>query len=351
MAKNTFIGYVGTYTRGDSEGIYTFSLDTAEKRLSQTALAAEIENPTYLAITKDNKSLYSVKKDGDLGGVASFEVNPETGDLSYLNHRLLEGPPPCHVSVDKEFATVLATNYHRGSVETFIVDQQDRSLEEAISVVRHEGSGLDPERQEKAHTHYAGFTPDQKFVVAVDLGIDKILTYKLNDGKLTQVHSLTVKAGSGPRHLVFHPNRKWAYVMTELSSEVIVLAYNEKNGSFEEIQYLSTLPEGFTENNQGSAIHISSDGRYLYAGNRGHNSIALFWINQANGQLDFVEHTSTEGNWPRDFVLDPSENFVVASNQESNNLVLFSRDVESGKLTLLQSVPVPEPVCVKFLHA
>ena len=139
--------------------------------------------------------------------------------------------------------------------------------------------------------------------------------------------------------------------MTELSSDVIVLTYNPSGGIFTEVQYISTLPEAFDENNQGSAIHISSDGQFVYAGNRGHNSIAVFSVDQNSGELTFVEHTSTEGNWPRDFVLDPTEKFLVATNEKSHNLVLFSRDEFTGKLTLLQSdVVVPEPVCVKFLN-
>jgi 6-phosphogluconolactonase len=173
----------------------------------------------------------------------------------------------------------------------------------------------------------------------------------LEDGTLQKVNLLPLKAGSGPRHLAFHPNGKFAYIMTEFSSEVIVLDYNKENKHFTEKQYISTLPEDFTENNQGSAIHVSSDGRFVYAGNRGHNSIAIFEADPVSGELTFVDRVSTEGDWPRDFSLDPTEEFLLASNQESSNLVLYKRDKESGKLTLLQSdVTVPYPVCVKFLH-
>ncbi len=151
--------------------------------------------------------------------------------------------------------------------------------------------------------------------------------------------------------MVFHPNGKYAYVMTEFSSEVIVLTYYKEDGHFTEKQYISTLPADFSENNQGSAIHISSDGRFVYAGNRGHNSIAVFSVDVETGELSFVEHTSTEGDWPRDFMFDPTEKFIVASNQESSNLVLFSRNKDAGKLTLIQAdIDVPHPVCIKFLH-
>lgn len=167
-----------------------------------------------------------------------------------------------------------------------------------------------------------------------------------------EVSSLSVRPGSGPRHLTFHPNGIFAYLMTEISSEVVVLKYNPEDGSFTELQYIKAIPENFTENSQGSAIHISNDGRFVYAANRGHNSIAVFSVNGESGELTFIEHTSTEGDWPRDFVLDPTENFLVASNQNSSNLILFKRDRSTGRLTLIQSdVTVPDPVCVKFLNS
>lgn len=343
-----YIGYVGTYTKGESKGIYSFQLDSSASKITETKLAAELDNPTYLTISKDNQHLYSVVKEGDLGGVASYSLHSESGELSPINKQLAEGAPPCHVSVGSEKKNVFSANYHKGTIESYLLNE-DGSIRQVSSVVEHHGSGPDS-RQEKPHTHYSAFTPDEKFVVAVELGADHVYTYEVSDGVLHEVNRLSVKAGSGPRHIAFHPSLKYAYVMTEFSSEVIVLNYNHENGKFTEVQYISTIPSNFNENNQGSAIHISSDGRFIYAGNRGHDSIAVFEVGQEKGELTFVEHVSTEGNWPRDFVLDPSEKFIVASNQESSNLVLFSRDSTTGKLKLLQSdVTVPDPVCVKFL--
>jgi 6-phosphogluconolactonase len=345
-----FIGFIGTYTKGESKGIYSFTLDTETQEIGEVKLAAELENPTYVTISHDNQLLYSVVKEGGDGGIAAYSINPQAGALERLNSEVLEGASPCHVSVDSAKRHVLSGNYHKGTVEAYATNKNG-SIHPASSIVQHQGSGPNRERQEKPHTHYAGFTPDEKFAVVVDLGIDKLITYKLEDGNLSEVNSLSVKEGSGPRHLEFHPNGKYAYLMTELSSEVIVLKYNATNGSFKELQYISAIPEEFTENSQGSAIHVSSDGHFVYAANRGHDTIAIFSINQDTGVLAFVEHTSTEGAWPRDFVLDPTERFLIASNQNSSNLVLFSRDVTNGKLTLLQSdVVVPDPVCVKFLN-
>jgi 6-phosphogluconolactonase len=344
------MGYIGTYTKGDSKGIYSFTLDTNERKIKDIQVAAELGNPTYLAISKDNRYLYSVDKEGDAGGIAAFSIG-ETGSLTAINRQVLEGAPPCYVSVDSKNRYVFGANYHQGLVQSHLINQEDGSVLPYASIREHEGSGPDP-RQEKPHTHYSELTPDEKYLAVCELGIDALITYTVEeDGTLTKVNLLPLKAGSGPRHLVFHPNGKIAYVMTEFSSEVIVLNYHPDNGHFSEVQYISTLPDDFKENNQGSAIHISSDGRYVYAGNRGHNSIAVFSVDSSSGELTFVEHTSTEGDWPRDFEIDPSGKFVVASNQESGNLVLYSRDEFSGRLTLIESdITVPYAVCVKFLN-
>ncbi len=345
-----FIGYVGTYTKENSEGIYKFTLGTEANKISNVTLAAKLDNPTYVTINRNNEYLYSVVKEGESGGVAAYSINSKTGELTEENRQVVEGASPCHVSVDSGNHTVVTANYHKGTIESFEVNE-DGTINPATSIMAHEGSGPNKERQEKPHAHYAGYTPDGKYVVGVDLGIDKIITYEIKDSVLTEVNRLSVNPGSGPRHITFHPNGKYAYVMTELSSEVIVLTYNPAEGSFTELQYISTIPKAFDENNQGSAIHISSDGRFVYAGNRGHNSIAVFSVDENSGKLTFVAHTSTEGNWPRDFVLDPTEKFLVATNEKSHNLVLFSRNESTGELTLLQSdVAVPEPVCVKFLN-
>jgi 6-phosphogluconolactonase len=342
-----YLGYIGTYTKGDSEGIYSFTLDTEEGTIKNVSVAAKLDNPTYLTVTDSNKQLYAVAKEGEEGGVAAYSIG-ENGELKKLNSTAEAGSPPCHVSVNTDFG-VLSANYHKGTIEFYELNA-DGTIQPAASVAKHEGSGPDP-RQEKAHSHYAGFTPEGKYVVAVELGIDQIITYKLQGNQLIKVSQLETKPGSGPRHLAFHPNKEFAYVMTEFSSEVLVLKYNQEDGSFTQQQAISTLPAGFTENNQGSAIHLSSDGKFVYAGNRGHNSIAVFSVDPQTFELTFVEHVSTEGDWPRDFILDPSEKFVVASNQNSSNLVLYSRDSETGKLTLLQSdITVPDPVCVKFLN-
>jgi 6-phosphogluconolactonase len=344
-----YIGYVGTYTKQESKGVYQFTLDTEKKEITDVKLAAEVDNPTYVTVSGDNENLYAVSKEGENGGITAFSIDPVTGGLKKLNSHSTAGANPCHVSTDHENRTVVTANYHTKMIESYLTNE-DGSLKSLVSNIEHEGSGPH-ERQEKPHMHYAGFTPDGKYVIAIDLGSDRVYTYAANNGELSEAGVFETKPGSGPRHIAFHPNGKFAYVMTELSSEVLVLHYEEKDGRFSEQQYISTIPDDFKETNDGSAIHVSADGQFVYAGNRGHNSIAVYKADQDSGVLTFVEWTSTEGNWPRDFVLDPTGEFLVASNQKSNTLTLFGREKETGKLELLQSgVEVPEPVCVKFLN-
>lgn len=347
--QDKYRGYFGTYTKGESKGIYSFTLDTAKGQITDVKAAASLENPTYLTISNDNRYLYAVAKEGSSGGVAGYTIS-EASDLTLINTQLSEGASPCHVSVDKENNLLLSANYHKGSADSYCINPENGEIQAVLSSIYHEGSGPD-DRQEKAHTHYAGFTPDEKYVAVIDLGIDQLITYSLDNGKLIEKSILKIAPGSGPRHLTFHPDGEYAYLMTEFSSEVLVLKYNTEDGSFHQHQAISTLPDHFSENNQGSAIHISSDGKFVYAANRGHDSIAVFQVNADNFELTFVEHTSTEGNWPRDFVLDPSEQFLIASNQNSSNVVLYTRDKESGRLALVKAdISVPDPVCVKFLN-
>ena len=342
-------GYIGTYTKGESKGIYSFTLHTTKGTIEDIQLVAEVENPTYLSISDDQDSLYSVAQKGTLGGIASYAINHADGSLKFINMQTTEGPSPCHVSVDHPEKHVVIANYHRGTIEAHPL--HNRAVQPVTSVILHEGSGPNSERQEKPHVHFAGFTPDHKYVVAVDLGTDKLETYKLVDYTLTKVQSLSLAPGCGPRHIAFHPNGKFAYIMTELSNEIIVLTYNHEDGSFHEIQYNRAVPLDYRFKCQGAAIHVSADGRFVYASVRGYNSIAVFKVDEQTGKLSLVEYTLTEGLWPRDFSIDPSGEFLIVANQESNNLALFERNKETGTLALLQSnVTVPHPVCVKFLN-
>lgn len=347
---SVYKGYIGTYTKGESEGIYSFTLDTDKRELAQPELAARLDNPTYLAVSMNNQRLYSVAKRETYGGVAAYAIDP-AGQLAFLGEQMSEGAPPCYVSVDRENHQVVSANYHKGTVDLYPIDG-DQGIASASDRVQHEGSGADRSRQEGPHVHFADFTPDQHFIVSVDLGTDQLTTYREAGGKLIQQDILAFKPGTGPRHIVFHPKAPFAYVMSEISSEVIALHFDAASGHFSVFQTVSALPDDFYGHNQGSAIKISPDGRFVYVSNRGDNCIALFRTDRESGGLSLIEHVSTEGDWPRDFALDPSGDFLVAANQNTGNLVLYVRDTENGRLTATGSkLAVPDPVCVKFLHA
>lgn len=343
---NKYIGYAGTYTRETSEGVYRFVLDAEAGTLGSVEVAAKVGSPTYLSISENDQYLYAVAQDGDLGGVAAYGIEGETGKLNALNEKLEAGAPPCHLQARGN--ELVTGNYHNGTINLLQLNEQG-GLASKSSSVQHEGTGPH-ERQEKSHVHYTGHTPDGKYVVVADLGTDELVTYKIVNEKLEKVSTFHAKAGSGPRHIVFHPNGNTAYLLTELSTDVVVLAYDADQGSFTEKQSIRAIPTDFTETNDAGAIHISADGKFLYTSNRGHNSITIFSISEDSHELTHVEYVPTGGEWPRDFSLDPSGAFLIVANQHTGNLVLFSRNQETGKLTNLNSeIAVPEAVCVKFL--
>ena len=334
---------LGTYTRKTSEGIYRIELNTDTKKLENLSLIAEVGNPTYLATNKDASIIYTIISESDQGGIASL-VKQEDG--SYLKHSvvLAEGAAPCYVSYDANRQMVYTANYHNGEVAAYKTD--DEGHLKLTDTVEHEGSSVH-ENQDAPHAHYMHLTPDEKFVVACDLGTDKVYTYEVSDdGQLTEITHLEVAPGSGPRHLVFHPTLDKAYLFGELSSEVIVLAYNTDSGEFTVEQTISTIPSDHKDFNSGAAIRISNDGNFLYASNRGHNTIVLYEVVE-DGKISLIDYTPTEGETPRDFNLTPDEKYVVVGHQDEDYLTLFERDANSGKLNLLEKeVRAPEVVCV-----
>lgn len=347
--KNTpkFLGFIGTYTKGDSQGIYSFIFNTATGQIEKIKTAARLNNPTFLSIARDNRFLYSVVQDGSEGGVAAFSLNSASGELLPLNRQTTAGPQPSHLQLDSKQQYLLTANYHKGTVAAYTIDAESGQVNSQASLIQHNGASP----SQTPHPHYASFTPDEKYVAVVDLGIDQVLTYEIRGNNLHKVSHLELKHGCGPRHLDFHPNGKFAYLMTEYSSEVIALNYHAENGTFSVLQTILAIPADFTGNNQGSAIHTTSDGRFIYAANRGHNSMAVFAVDPTSGRLSLVEHVTSAGNWPRDFSLDPSEQYIIGSNQESGNLVIYKRNPETGRLVLLQSdIKVPHPVCIKFVQ-
>ncbi len=286
------------------------------------------------------------------GGVSAFRIDEASGNLSLLNAQSSGGATPCHLNVDHSGQNLLVANYGGGSLSVLPIDE-DGSLVPASSVIQHEGSGVHPQRQEGPHTHSVNVPPSNNYAVACDLGLDKLLVYGFDADHGTLLSheppSTSIKAGSGPRHFDFHPGGEYAYANSELTSEVTAFLYHPVDGVLYGIQTVSTLPEGFEGSSFTAEMQVHPSGRFAYCSNRGHNSIAVFQIDQSTGRLTPVQHQSTEGRVPRNFGIDPSGRFLLAANQETDNVVVFPIDQKTGQLTPTgNSVTVPTPVCVKF---
>jgi 6-phosphogluconolactonase len=360
-APDDLIMYVGTYTRPPSKGIYAYRLKGATGELTPlgaAGLAAETENPSFLAVHPIQRFLYAVNEvsryEGrDAGSVSAFSID-RTGALTLLNRVSTRGGGPCHVSLDRSGKWVFVANYGGGSVAAFPV-HADGTLGEASAFFQHTGSSVNPARQSGPHAHDAVVSPDNRFVLVADLGLDRILTYRLNPatGGLAPGDPpfASIAPGSGPRHLAFGPAGKFVYVLSEMLSRVMAFRYDAGRGTLAELQTLSTVPEGFTADNSGAEIVTDPSSKFLYASNRGHDSIAVFRIDAASGTLTPVDRVSTQGKTPRGFAIDPSGRFLVAANQNSGSVVVFRIDQQTGGLTPTGTVvQVPSPVSVVFTN-
>lgn len=356
--SNDPVVFVGTYTEPEgstSEGIYVYRLDPSSGRLRFESVAKGILNPSFLALHPEKGFLYAVNEVREFageagGGVSAFSVDPVSGKLTLLNHQPSQGEDPCYVSVEATGRFVLVANYTGGSVAMFPI-QPDGRLGPATDVIQHSGSSVHSERQTGPHAHCLLPDPSNRFAVAADLGLDQVLVYRmdLERGKLEKHGEVEVHPGAGPRHLTFHPSGKYAYLINELDATLTGYRYDADAGSFEEVQTVPTLPDDFKDRNLSADIHVSPDGRFVYASNRGHDSLVCFRIEEYTGRLAYQGHTSTGGNEPRNFAIDPSGAILLAANQDAHNLVAFKIERESGALTRKgQEVEVSMPVCVKF---
>jgi len=353
-----YLVYVGTYTRGASKGIYAYRFNAATGEIAELGLAAETPNPSFLALHPNGKFVYAVSEvaetDGKKGGaVSAFAIDRATGRLNFLNRVSSGGAGPCHVNVDKSGRALLVANYGGGSVGALPI-RADGRLGEAGAVIQHAGSSVNPKRQQAPHAHSVNLSPDNRFVIAADLGLDKLMVYRLDAATAALTPHVpphaALKPGAGPRHFTFHPNGRYAYAINELHSTVSVFRYDAQRGAFDEAQTVTTLPEGFSGESYTAEVLVHPNGRFLYGSNRGHDSIAVFAIDQTNGTLSPVEHRPTEGKWPRNFNLDPAGAFLFAANQNSDSVVVFRVDQKTGRLTPTgQKLEVGSPVCVKFV--
>ena len=348
---------VGTYTSGKSEGIYVYSFD--EKNATANLIStAKIKNPSYLAISPDKKTVYSVVESADTtgsvigGGVTAFAFDAANGKLTALDKQPSGGTNPCYVSVTKSGKWVFAGNYSSGTLSVFPVTTKG-NIGAASQTIAHSGTGPNKDRQEGPHVHATVLSPDNNYLFVPNLGIDKVMIYKLNQstGKLTPAPMPFVRTapGSGPRHFDFAPNKHYAYLMEELSGNVVTYTYN--NGNLKQIQSISSIPKNFTGNIGCADIHVSPDGKFLYSSNRGDaNTITIFSISQQTGKLSVVGYQPTLGKTPRNFNFDPTGNFLLVANQQSDNIVIFKIDKKTGLLTDTgKRISVPNPVCVKWI--
>ena len=360
-AARKVIVYVGTYDGEKSKGIYAFRFDRATGRLTPLGLAAESRNPSFLAIHPNRRFLYAVNEVDDFagkknnGGVSAFAIDGHTGRLRLLNQQSTGGGSPCHLIVDATGRNLLVANYMGGSVAVLPI-RPDGSLREAAAFIQHTGSSLNKQRQEGPHAHGVYLDSQNRLAAVADLGLDKVLIYRFDPrrGSLAANEPPfgSVKPGAGPRHFAFHRNGRFAYVNNEMASTVTAFAWDGKKGTLNELQTLPTLPEGFAGDNSTAELELHPTGRFLYVSNRGHDSIAVFAVDQREGRLRFVEHRGTQGKTPRSFGIDPSGQFLLAANQGGDTIVVFRIDHRTGRLTPAGHVgEVGKPVCIKFLSS
>jgi 6-phosphogluconolactonase len=354
-APSTYDLLIGTYTKGQSKGIYVYRFYAETGKMAYLNEIDDVSNPSYLCVAANNKFVYAVNENGKNGEVSSFSFDPKQGKLVFLNKQSSGGADPCYVSVDKDQKNVFVANYSSGSLAVLPVNK-DGSLAPVSQLVQDVGHGVNKERQEGPHVHIAMLSPDEKYLLYSDLGTDKlnIMRYHASHTQpLTPASPpfVNIKDGEGPRHIVFSDDKKHVYLVTEMGSAVHVFDYD--NGKLKEKQSITLLRDNFKGQTAGAAIHISPDGRFLYASNRLEtNEISVYVIDPETGILTFVQRATSYGKNPRDFAIDPSGHFLVLANQDSNSIYVYKIDPNTGKINRVSApINVGNPVCLKFTAA
>lgn len=352
------IFYVGTFEGRGSEGLYVFEFDRNEESFRHIQTVSGRQGPNFQAVHPGGEYLYSVSDDpvdpeqGE-STISAYKIDRETGELTLINEQPVDGSGICHVSADPLGKFVYVANYGSGSLSSFIVSD-DGSLSGAADRVQHEGSSVNEQRQRAPHAHSTIPSPDGRFIYASDLGIDKIMIYEVDreTGELNPAETpwFDVEPGAGPRHFTFHPDGNYAYSVEELTSTVTALSVDDATGALMEVERVDMLPDDFEEDSWAADIHISPDGRFLYASNRGHDSLVIFEIDPATGRLNLTGHESTRGGHPRNFGIDAGGEYVFVANRDDDHVVLFKRDTETGMLSFTgEEMEVPMAVCVTQL--
>jgi 6-phosphogluconolactonase len=346
--------YVGTYTRNGSRGIYAFRFQPSGKLVS-LGVAAETASPSFLAEHPNHKFLYAVNESGRQGMVSAFAIDAQSGKLTPLNAVSSGGNGPCHLAINKTGKWLFAANYGDGTMAEIPI-QPDGKLGEAIAVEKHTGTSKNPQRQAGPHAHEVVFSPDGRFLLLADLGLDKIFVYRFDaaTGKLTpnDPPSGSVEPGEGVRHFAFHPNGRALYAIDEIGNTVTAFHWDPAKGTLSSFQTVPTLPESFKGTSSTAEIAVNHAGTKVYGSNRGNDTIVLFSVNPESLMLTPVDHTPVLGKTPRHFTLDPTGNFLLAANQDSSDITIFKVHPNTGQLTPIGQ-PVkdaPVPVCILFVQ-
>lgn len=357
-AGGQMLVYVGTYTDKNSKGIYAYRLDQASGKLTPLGLAAETPNPTFLALHPNHRFLYAVNEVGEYhgkksGSVSAYKIDIQTGRLTLINSNSSVGTGPCHVTVDRKGKNVLVANYGSGSVAVLPV-RADGSLGPPSCFIQHDGSSVDKSRQEGPHAHSVNLDAANSVAFVADLGLDKLFIYRFDAAKGTIAPSsppfVKLADGAGPRHFSFHPTGKYAYVINELDDTVTAMSYNAASQTLTPIQTITTLPAGYSGKSYCAEVKVHPNGKFLYGSNRGHDSLAIFSIDQDTGRLTPVGQQSTLGKFPRNFNITPSGDLLLAANQDSDSIFVFRVDRNTGRLTPTgEKVEVSRPVCILFV--
>ncbi|QDV52712.1 lactonase family protein [Gimesia fumaroli] len=346
--------FISAFAPGEKGAIHAFEFNPLTGALKQVERNTDVEHPFFLAVSPDNKYLYSIHAPGKFGGkdheyVAAYELQDRTGKLKLLNRQSSLGTASCYLDIDKSGKAVVVANYSTGSVASLPV-KKDGSLGEAATFAQHTGSSVDPKRQKEPHAHCSVISPDQKFVFAADLGLDKIMAYQLDSktAKLTPSLQPFVRTipGAGPRHLTFHPDEKHLYAINELKNSVTAFDYDPKIGTLIEQETISTLPEDFKGTSHCADLKITPDGRFLYGTNRGHDSIVAYKIDD-QGKLSLLEIEPSLGKGPQNLAISANGKFLLCANMPGNNVVVFHINDETGKLTPVgDPISIPSPSCI-----
>ncbi len=348
------LAFSGSTESQGAKGIYAYRFNPSSGELKPEGLAVETTNPSFLAVDASGRFLYAVNEVDGKGMVSAFSIDRAAARLKLINQVSSKGGGPCYLALDATGRWLAVANYGTGSVAVLPVGA-DGKLGQATAFDQHHGSGVNRARQEGPHAHEAVFSPDNRFLLVPDLGLDQVLVYRFDAAKGTMAPNdppfAVVAPGSGPRHLAFHPNGKVVYVLSEMASTVTAFRYDAAKGAMRDFQTLSSLPDRFTQTSTAAEIVVNAAGSAVYASNRGHDSIALFHIEPELFKLAAPEFTPTLGKTPRHFTLDPDGKFLLVSNQDSGNIAIFHVHPRTGELTPTKYKPVeqPSPMCLVFV--